>query len=803
MRHPFQAIFKDGLGRVVSDGQVTVYKAGTSTLATIYGTETGAAISGSVITTGAVGNYSFWVDDGDYFQNQKFDIAHSKSGFITQTYSNISIINGFEYDYYADFNESDQGVAGNGNTLKAYITSIGSNKATICLKRGVYTVITPITIPANIKIVALNGAAITKGGSGTITINGNFEAGNYGVFSGFNSGDVVFGAGSIEQVIPQWFNVLADGSDETSKIQACISSVANIDGNVYFSKGTYGVTNINIANGVNINFYGDGEGSVIKHLVSSNALLSNTGTINSLNIQYLLFDGNQVSQTDWETRMLKLTVDNCLIDNCDFINGVHTAINFTDIITNATICNSRFIGMRESDNIAGHDTTIVLVNGSQATPGEFNFINNYCEVDVPGTVGMAAGGVCVSYDLSAYTAKIRANVINNTFKNVGQKASTAGHYISPIHFYNGVTNGIISGNTIINPLYRAIQAQRCEDIEITENIVADATQTSVSDEPMIYVSHRAGASGPAFNPGRIVVSKNIFKNCPDSLPIWCEFDSGYEGENLSIEGNIADTIMGGIIVTRLKEDCVIANNILRNIDTGTHSASNFKGIYVSNCIDGANIIINGNTVHYKSGAVASANGIRVAPVAGQTDIDVLVANNILNRCNDYCVDIRSCRTTISDNHISSKYDVGDTGAVYVKDCGYVNVHNNHAYSGGLLVDGTGNTIFYETGNTWTPLWSTPSQITANQNDYNPNSYNRWRLSSDASRDITGIASRPVGGVLTIVNTGSNAIVLKHQSASSTAANRIISYSGADITLSAGNTAILNYDTSSSRWRIIS
>jgi len=103
---------------------------------------------------------------------------------------------------------------------------------------------------------------------------------------------------------------------------------------------------------------------------------------------------------------------------------------------------------------------------------------------------------------------------------------------------------------------------------------------------------------------------------------------------------------------------------------------------------------------------------------------------------------------------------------------------------------------------------TPAQITADQNDYNPESTatNRssfWRISSDASRAITGIANGLDGRFLVLVNVGSNAITLKNEDAGSSAANRIITGIGATVTLDADDTAELIYDSTTSRWRQIS
>lgn len=99
----------------------------------------------------------------------------------------------------------------------------------------------------------------------------------------------------------------------------------------------------------------------------------------------------------------------------------------------------------------------------------------------------------------------------------------------------------------------------------------------------------------------------------------------------------------------------------------------------------------------------------------------------------------------------------------------------------------------------------PAQITSNQNDYNPTGLSTaavLRLSTDASRNITSIAGGADGRILIIHNVGSNAIVLKDDDgATGTAANRF-ALSG-DVTLSADQCAIVQYDSTSSRWRLLS
>lgn len=104
---------------------------------------------------------------------------------------------------------------------------------------------------------------------------------------------------------------------------------------------------------------------------------------------------------------------------------------------------------------------------------------------------------------------------------------------------------------------------------------------------------------------------------------------------------------------------------------------------------------------------------------------------------------------------------------------------------------------------------TPAQITANQNDYAPADAvtatkttalaSILRLNSDASRNITGIVDPRDGAIKTIINAGSNPIVLKNADAGSTAANRFDF--GADVTLAAKQSARIRYDGTDSRWKL--
>lgn len=97
----------------------------------------------------------------------------------------------------------------------------------------------------------------------------------------------------------------------------------------------------------------------------------------------------------------------------------------------------------------------------------------------------------------------------------------------------------------------------------------------------------------------------------------------------------------------------------------------------------------------------------------------------------------------------------------------------------------------------------PTQITANQNDYNPTNLatsSVLRLTTDASRDVTGLQGGADGRIIIIHNVGSFAVVLKDESANSSAANRF-ALTG-DTTLLTDQAILLQYDSTSSRWRAV-
>jgi len=103
----------------------------------------------------------------------------------------------------------------------------------------------------------------------------------------------------------------------------------------------------------------------------------------------------------------------------------------------------------------------------------------------------------------------------------------------------------------------------------------------------------------------------------------------------------------------------------------------------------------------------------------------------------------------------------------------------------------------------------PASLGSDQNDYDPTNFGTADLlRQDCSTpvSITGFAA-PAGVdrerfIFVNLGTGGDPITLQHQNAGSAAANRIITPDGIDLVLNQDQQALLHYDPTSARWRVI-
>lgn len=116
--------------------------------------------------------------------------------------------------------------------------------------------------------------------------------------------------------------------------------------------------------------------------------------------------------------------------------------------------------------------------------------------------------------------------------------------------------------------------------------------------------------------------------------------------------------------------------------------------------------------------------------------------------------------------------------------------------GNLVVNGSLITLFSSTDFTTTSVY-------ANDVNFGTNMNIRVNATSSNFYGITGIAGGTNGREITIVNASStSSFIIYNQSSSSTAANRIITGTGSDLTVAADATVLIKYDSISSRWRVV-
>jgi hypothetical protein len=286
----------------------------------------------------------------------------------------------------------------------------------------------------------------------------------------------------------------------------------------------------------------------------------------------------------------------------------------------------------------------------------------------------------------------------------------------------------------------------------------------------LMIHEHASALAPI---GVRVIGGSYYSNDEDGIQINSQGAAGLLLDNVIIDGVICDgNTTSGIQV-------VDASNII--IKGGIFKGSE-AGIRVTNTldfsIDGA--LVRGNTTY----------GIIVNSNSGTTADGV----------------IKGCIVRQDSASGTNGIRISDTGVEDVVLDGN-DVRDSASAAADWLADfGTRTVIRDNIGVEFRTVF-----LSASVNDYGPDNTGApiWRVLSSGLTPwtITGIAKgeRFIGRTLTLVNAdASDAFILANQSTSSTtAANRIITGTGADLVVPPSAIVILTYDTTDSRWRVVS
>jgi parallel beta-helix repeat protein len=162
------------------------------------------------------------------------------------------------------------------------------------------------------------------------------------------------------------------------------------------------------------------------------------------------------------------------------------------------------------------------------------------------------------------------------------------------------------------------------------------------------------------------------------------------------------------------------------------------------------------------------------------------------------VDTRAAGTLGLGTSTATAITLGKSG-ITTTNAGALTVTELGTFNGGLTA--ASNFTVTQAGNVAFQRNTTNYTATGTQDDINFGTGVLFRITSASALTITSIAGGVDGRVITLANAGSNAVTINND-AGGTAANRIITGTGANLSVPAGSTVQLAYDSADSRWRVI-
>jgi hypothetical protein len=293
--------------------------------------------------------------------------------------------------------------------------------------------------------------------------------------------------------------------------------------------------------------------------------------------------------------------------------------------------------------------------------------------------------------------------------------------------------------------------------------------------------------------------------------------------NTRVAGNRVVGTLGtfdpAIILTNGVEDAVIEDNYLDDF---------FYGVWLKNGTVGGTkrAVVRNN--HGRSSAQTSIYIFIDPPASGFINEDPTVVGNTSRLTlggKGILLDQVTGDSLITDNvlympdNIAINHINSPAGAVTISrrntiiGPGVSQSQDNWGSGSGKFINynsyGIDDNVYQSTnGNDFPRSISSPAQITGTVNDYDPlfgsdRDVSIWRLDfSVGPHHISGIAGGWSGRRLTLINISANSGVLENQGAGSTNANKVITGTGADITIAADGRVHLIYDDTTARWRVV-
>jgi hypothetical protein len=244
-----------------------------------------------------------------------------------------------------------------------------------------------------------------------------------------------------------------------------------------------------------------------------------------------------------------------------------------------------------------------------------------------------------------------------------------------------------------------------------------------------------------------------------------------------VTGNQVNTnTSGGMLLTNTSIDNNVSTNNLYNNGGGTTT----EGIVVTNSDD--NLI----TSNHITDSTCSTNCYAIDITASTSDRTFLSGNTFNGG---------SPTETINDQGTGTIYggQTNSSGAYVLQASGGVSLNGATTVTGNLTVTNAGN-VAYQKGSDYS--------TTGSQNNVDFGTGALFRLTGASTQTITGITNGADGRLITLINAASQAAVLSNNSGSSSSGNKIITGTGSDLSIAAGASVSLVYDSTSTVWRVV-
>jgi len=595
----------DYSGNPLSGGKLYTYQAGTTTAKESYSDRACTTANANPVVLDSNGESTVYL-----LGNYKLILKDSSDN----TMWTVDNVEGMAVPsvgkYYADEDETDQGAAGSGATIKSHVDTISSDTATIVLAHNsgsattTYTFSTDETIPANVTLEIQPGAIISVDTGKTLTIAGGPEniiaSPRQQIFSG--SGSVAF-TESIGKGYSSWFTTL-EKAQESDIRHLVINADYSISAAVDFDQAD-----------TTIEFTNDAKVSTTDNTAHG---LTISGANCKILYPYMQGPGTYVTDGTTEAALIYVTGNDCEIKGGRFVNPPSHGI-YGNTAHRLHIHDCRFTTGLTS---AGGDTNYMAIKAKDCD--DVNIYNN----DIDGNSSSPYGfieGIKISDSTSE-----RPNVHNNTIRNCFDHAIYGGGTYE--HFHNNIVyhNQTGSGVAVVGQNDYGSYCDNVIHSTIGGGIsVRNATNGCTVNDNIIHIN--ASASGP----NGIVISRtaasdgNIYRaNVTGNTINFSGSASGY-GVEIYAQGG-----------TNVVSACIVANNIIRNANAGDNGDA---AIYLASVGDGEDNRVIGNEIYTGDSDGIYLDYMRNCQIIGNTLTDIdrngirirdvntsIVANNIIS-----------------------------------------------------------------------------------------------------------------------------------------------------------------------------